>query len=49
VGLAGVSLLAAKANVTKDSGIINLSGNTSIGDFIKAAETGRFWEREMEK
>jgi catalase len=49
VGFDGIRSLAAKANLAKTPGIVNLSSKTNVSDFIRAAEAGRFWERELEK
>jgi catalase len=49
VGFAGIPMLAEKANLSPQPGVINLSGNNEAKEFISAAETGRFWEREVEK
>ena len=49
IGLAGIPQLTKKAGVTPEVGIIDLSGKSGLREFIDAARTGRFWDREEEK
>jgi len=49
VGFSGIPALSKKAGVTVQPGIVDFSGKAGVKDFIAAARTGRFWEREAEK
>jgi hypothetical protein len=49
VGFAGIPMLAQKAKLSPQPGVIDLSGKSGVREFISAAEAGRFWEREVER
>jgi catalase len=50
VGISGSPALAGRAGVDSDQpGIVNLEGKAGVKDFVAAARTGRFWEREAEQ
>jgi catalase len=49
MGFAGIPVLTKKAGVALEAGIIDLSGKSGLQEFIDAARTGRFWDREEEK
>ena len=48
VAWSGVPTLAEKAQANEGDGLIDLEGKSGVKDFIAAARTGRFWERENE-
>jgi catalase len=48
IAWAGIPTLADKAQVTAGDGLIDLDEDSDVEDFIEAARTTRFWERESE-
>jgi len=48
IAWSGVPALAAKAQLPSGKGLIDLDEQDDIEDFIDAARTSRFWERESE-
>ena len=49
VGYSGIPTLFEKAAPEEGEGVIDLAAKGSVREFISAARTGRFWDREMEK
>ncbi len=48
IAWSGIPTLTTKAQLSPGEGLIDLNGEDSIEDFIEAARTSRFWERESE-
>jgi catalase len=48
IAWSGIPTLAAKAQITAGEGLIDLEEDAEVEDFIEAARTSRFWERESE-
>jgi catalase len=49
VGFSGVPSLSKKAGLKKENGVLEVTEKSGVKDFIAAARTGRFWEREAER
>jgi catalase len=49
VGFSGVPSLTAKAGIEPAPGILEITKKAGVTEFVDAARTGRFWDREMEK
>ncbi len=48
VGWVDIPTLAEKAQAKEGDGLIDLGSKSGVKDFVAAARTGRFWERENE-
>ena len=46
IGLSGVPLLATKAHVMDEPGIVELDSSKNTSTFIDFARSGKVWERE---
>jgi hypothetical protein len=44
-----VPSLTAKAGIETAPGIVEITKKTGAKEFVDAARTGRFWDREMEQ
>jgi catalase len=49
VGFSGIPSLARKAGIKEEPGVVSVTSKAGINNFIAAARTGRFWDREAEK
>jgi catalase len=49
VGFSGVPSLTAKAAIEPAPGIVEITKRAAVKEFVDAARTGRFWDREMEQ
>jgi hypothetical protein len=48
IAWSGIPTLATKAQLASGEGLIDLDDEDDLLDFIEAARTSRFWERESE-
>jgi catalase len=48
IAWSGIPTLATKAQLVSGQGLIDLDDEDDVQDFIEAARTSRFWERESE-
>jgi len=49
VGFSGIPMLAKKAGIEEEPGVIDISAQAGLKSFVAAARSGRFWEREFEQ
>ena len=49
VGYAGIPALSKRTELKPEAGVVDLLRSAGTTEFISAARTGRFWEREDER